>query len=962
MKITQRLQAAVQGFRTANNSMGQNLGRQFLKYGNRQPDPSVQDWAQLLMRDEDFYTGHGYSAINNRANRVVTLATEHLKTKAKQSVMDEAKQSGADVKHPYLQLIEDSSTFSDDVFWYMISTYLDLQGVFYLFVLRNGEGKRIGTAQEFKLLNPYDITRVYSNSDTTKVEGYIEIRDGMSREIPPHMIIEMRKLNPFRWSEPFSMSDAAKDAQFTLKQSGDHMRNTIGRNNKFPGIVQIGESEITLDPEQLANFKARVLSKDKRGEPIFATGVGSPKWADMQLDLRKSLPDLVQEVNMRTLTAVTGNSKTMAGIEESGTTRDTSKTQKDLFTENHAIPQARLIISALNQDYKNSYPDEYKKNGYKITIDNPLGTDHDAEEKDIQNRMSSQELYKTLRNDGYSHEIAAKYANGEIGLMDIGEPTEKPEPTTVVVSEDSKADTPSTDTTTNTVVLNAPSQPRKSSKEVTSYDYPQVYESLGIDTDKLGFVMLDTKPFEVTKYVEGGEDDLFYGEAGSFKDGAVAEKTAHVTLMFGLMENANDWKKEIGIVLDDWSIRNVEIQEVGYFSNDDSEDVPIVAHVKPTDKLLEGNMRLKLLPHINTFPDYRPHITLAYVKNDPAVVKKWVSTLGKELNGKRVSIDKGINYGEKNFVQHIHKRDHAPTIKNQFSQDDQGTLDTQQGMLQNAIVNIEEKLVATVLNRVTKNQFEEQSDIISKEEKEAFENELEIALAAFYGIILPLYARNVLSRRVSEFGMFADFKLNSSVQSYIKDAAKKASVSHVNTITEDLLETIKKTEKSLVDRAVEEIKQTPEATGKTDEQIYKLARKKALEGAGRQEIASAIRREYSEISTNRAKAIARTETNRAFTQSQFQADKQFIKQNNLEGRAYKKWITRSGNPCALCLEKAAQPPIPFDKAFAELGDEITATEEVDGKTRVLKQKITYETVEAGNLHVNCSCIYQLIVE
>jgi hypothetical protein len=31
------------------------------------------------------------------------------------------------------------------------------------------------------------------------------------------------------------------------------------------------------------------------------------------------------------------------------------------------------------------------------------------------------------------------------------------------------------------------------------------------------------------------------------------------------MENANDWKKEIGIALEGWDIRTVQVDEVGYF-------------------------------------------------------------------------------------------------------------------------------------------------------------------------------------------------------------------------------------------------------------------------------------------------------------------------------------------------------------------------------------------------------------
>ena len=87
-----------------------------------------------------------------------------------------------------------------------------------------------------------------------------------------------------------------------------------------------------------------------------------------------------------------------------------------------------------------------------------------------------------------------------------------------------------------------------------------------------------------------------------------------------------------------------------------------------------------------------------------------------------------------------------------------------------------------------------------------------------------------------------------------------------------------------------------------------------------------------------------------------------LKQNDLTKQAYKKWITRSDNPCPLCKEMAAQPPIPFKQAFAEVGDIISATYEQDGKTKVLKQTVGFEDALAGNLHVNCACIYQLIIE
>lgn len=133
---------------------------------------------------------------------------------------------------------------------------------------------------------------------------------------------------------------------------------------------------------------------------------------------------------------------------------------------------------------------------------------------------------------------------------------------------------------------------------------------------------------------------------------------------------------------------------------------------------------------------------------------------------------------------------------------------------------------------------------------------------------------------------------------------------------------------------------------------------------GTAEIANAIKAKYSDqISEVRAKTIARTETNRAYTQSQYQADKQFLAQNDIdEGTVYKQWITRSNDPCNFCKAMAAAPPIRFDKNFADLGDTLEVVGEVNGKTKVSKMTIGYEPIEAGNLHPNCYCIYQLILE
>jgi hypothetical protein len=52
--------------------------------------------------------------------------------------------------------------------------------------------------------------------------------------------------------------------------------------------------------------------------------------------------------------------------------------------------------------------------------------------------------------------------------------------------------------------------------------------------------------------------------------GAVAEKEAHVTLLFGLLENGNVWKDKVDTVLDGWALDTVMIKDVTAFDLGDS--------------------------------------------------------------------------------------------------------------------------------------------------------------------------------------------------------------------------------------------------------------------------------------------------------------------------------------------------------------------------------------------------------
>lgn len=390
----------------------------FLKYGSRKM-PST--WSTPDIKDEDFYTGYGFAVINKRANRSVVLGKKFLFTEATGSVEKEANIKNEVITHPYLSLIRESLEFSERDFWYDISTYLDLEGIYYLMAVRTvtGSGK-VGNIQRFSLLNPYWVKPIVNSKG--ELGGYVENHPVKgNRDIPKEMIIPIKLLNPFNPERPYSLADAARDSQFTLKQANDFARESIDGNLNAPGILS---SAIELPDDQFDNFVARIKSHS-RGEPLFGNGAGTISWTDMQTDLDKAALDKINSINRDVLLAVSGLSKTGVGVEESGTGREVSRTQKDDFTENAIMPQIENIIDQLNLDYRRYYEPQYKSNGYTITLDNPLETNRDAEQADVDIRDSQFALMQSLIAKGYSIEIASKYAKGKIDITALGEPTEE---------------------------------------------------------------------------------------------------------------------------------------------------------------------------------------------------------------------------------------------------------------------------------------------------------------------------------------------------------------------------------------------------------------------------------------------------------------------------------------------------------------------------------------------------------
>lgn len=179
-------------------------------------------------------------------------------------------------------------------------------------------------------------------------------------------------------------------------------------------------------------------------------------------------------------------------------------------------------------------------------------------------------------------------------------------------------------------------------EQVSASQYPEVYQDLGIDPNDLGCIMATTVPIVVSSVID--PEDLYCpdGESG---DGMVSENSPHTTLLYGLLSSGPAMQKHVDAVLNGWSLSGVQISGVEAWGQPDDPSACLVATLVPNSDLSEANARLRLLPHIDTFPDYKPHITLAYVKNDPEKVSAYVDELTRRLALSVVPVT-GIDYGK----------------------------------------------------------------------------------------------------------------------------------------------------------------------------------------------------------------------------------------------------------------------------------------------------------------------------
>lgn len=169
--------------------------------------------------------------------------------------------------------------------------------------------------------------------------------------------------------------------------------------------------------------------------------------------------------------------------------------------------------------------------------------------------------------------------------------------------------------------------------DLSSYQFKPLYKELGIDITKLYCVMLDTKTDGI-EMPEIPEDYLYTSPdpKKSWIKGYVAKDGMHCTLLFGLLDNVT--KDMVETVLKGWEVPKLQITNISKFDSKDGEDYYcVIGEIDITPELTEGHDRLEFLPHVNTFPGYKAHITLAYIKKDQDMLDEVIKEFSDKLTG-----------------------------------------------------------------------------------------------------------------------------------------------------------------------------------------------------------------------------------------------------------------------------------------------------------------------------------------
>lgn len=184
----------------------------------------------------------------------------------------------------------------------------------------------------------------------------------------------------------------------------------------------------------------------------------------------------------------------------------------------------------------------------------------------------------------------------------------------------------------------------------------ELLSHLGVDIKKLGYVGLTFDSLDVTRVLGYGSEsgvaimpsDYVYAPEGDYRSwvkGPVGEEGPHVTVKYGLLTPAYEMQAAVNQLIGWPRSIEVEVEDIEVFPSpfEDLEYGCLVARLGGKD-LAEMNAALSVLPHVDSYATFKPHITLAYLKPHIALYAG-VAEASRWLLGARLPVT-GISYGK----------------------------------------------------------------------------------------------------------------------------------------------------------------------------------------------------------------------------------------------------------------------------------------------------------------------------
>lgn len=365
--------------------------------------------------EQSLYNGYLFSALELRRNSFAEFAEENIVTTTE-------RESIKDPYHPYLKLIEESQNATEYEFWQELITDWDMRGEFFIFLLRrvvykkDKDGKNvldhIGLPTAIEVLDANKVITL--RNALGEVVGYEEWLDNTHKRVfAPEQIIHVWNKNPFDKKDPYSIFDAAKDYQFTLNKGTDFTQAALANNSNTPGIISTDQ---ILNDSEYDNLVARINSHEA-GRVIVTDGAGKLNYTPISQQLDTTALSGITDVSRQVIFAVTGTSKTMLGIEESGTTRETAKIQYNKFIQRTISPIVKRVVSALNFDFRHYYPAKYASEKIDMIIKDDSDPQSTKESYEVQKMLFDSVLEMTY--SGYTSDSAERFMNGEIPFSEL---------------------------------------------------------------------------------------------------------------------------------------------------------------------------------------------------------------------------------------------------------------------------------------------------------------------------------------------------------------------------------------------------------------------------------------------------------------------------------------------------------------------------------------------------------------